>query len=1195
MWKKLICSVFSVVVLACTGTSVAQPLDPSLVGWWKFEEASGTLYDQTDYHNDGTSYNGVLYQQDGREGYGLGFDGVDDYVVVGTTARPTDTFSFGGWFKTSATHEIEGESTSGTGGTANQRYAFDPRHGGDLNGGAGLSVGTNGISVYEHGSNYMPATAVYVSDLGTGWNHIMVVYDNKRPTIYLNGDAVRTGFSSPREVVNAPIQLGGMAYGYFAGVMDEVRIYSRALSAAEIAELAFWPEAHNPNPADGATGVTSSLLQWKAGDSAAFHEVYFGTNPTPGPDEFRGQLKAATMVYYHVAGLTPGTWYYWRIDEVEADETTIHTGDVWSFFAPPLTAWNFSPVDGAEDVFTEVTLSWSPGQATIMYQLYFADDFNAVNDGTTEADKGITTEITYKLALLYPETVYYWRVDAFDGTTSTWHTGDVLSFTTIPGGTGRIIREVWQDIGAGTAIGGLTGNPNYPDDPTFWEFIDTFEGPVDVADNYGSRLRGWLFPPATGDYIFWLATDDQGQLWLSTDEDPANTEMIANVPGWVPSRDFDNTGGGSGGPEQKSAAITLQEGKAYYIEAMMKEGGGGDNIAVAWQGPIGTRQIISAEYISPTAYAPVRAYSPRPGDGATDVIETATLGWLAGANAAQHDVFLGTDRDAVASADTTTADIYRGRQALAATGYVPTESPLAWDTTYYWRIDEVNSVHPDALWKGNIWSFTTANFIIVDDFEEYDDFCNRIFYKWKDGWGYSADADCGVTASTGNGTGSTVGNLSAPYAEQTIIHGGLQAMPFEYDNHGTGGKARYSEASLEFATPQNWSRNNLKALTLWFRGEPANTPETLYVALEDSAAQVRVATHPDPELLQVAAWQQWNIPLTQFSGVNLASIKKVYLGVGNRSNPQMGGSGKLYIDDIRVYPPRCVPSLAKPALDLSENCVVDYADVEIIADRWLDSGFVITPVDPGTAGLVAHYPLNGNANDVVGGHNGTLNGNPQWVTGYLDRALRFGGSGDYVQVAYSPDFALNDFTVSAWVKVAADPGVFGILGTRAGADYTFDLKVMGNYVHGDIGNGTAWISTAIDIGSGDTGTTRQGGDLVVYRWYIIAYVIDNTNQEVRLYLDGDLKRTIGITGTPLLMQSGQSMRIGDVGNDVEWMNGLIDEVRIYDRALSAAQIAWLAGYTSPVSIPADLHEDDAINFKDLAVLGDSWLDEILWP
>ncbi|HCO92959.1 MAG TPA: hypothetical protein DIU00_03255, partial [Phycisphaerales bacterium] len=107
MCRKLMCLISSIIVPALILASPVIAADPSLVGWWKFEEASGTLLDQSDNHNDGTPFNGVLYQQAGQEGYALGFDGTDDYIVVGTTGRPTDTFSFGGWFKTSATHEID--------------------------------------------------------------------------------------------------------------------------------------------------------------------------------------------------------------------------------------------------------------------------------------------------------------------------------------------------------------------------------------------------------------------------------------------------------------------------------------------------------------------------------------------------------------------------------------------------------------------------------------------------------------------------------------------------------------------------------------------------------------------------------------------------------------------------------------------------------------------------------------------------------------------------------------------------------------------------------------------------------------------------------------------------------------------------------------------------------------------------------
>ncbi len=279
----------------------------------------------------------------------------------------------------------------------------------------------------------------------------------------------------------------------------------------------------------------------------------------------------------------------------------------------------------------------------------------------------------------------------------------------------------------------------------------------------------------------------------------------------------------------------------------------------------------------------------------------------------------------------------------------PPKVPLLWSKTYYWRIDEISGAD---VWKGVVWSFTTANYILVDDFEDYtDDVGRRVFQTWKDGWGFSEPAP----GYPGNGTGSTVGYAQPPFAEQNTVHSGSQSMPLGYDNSGATGKARYSETFREWASPQNWTRNNVKALTVWFYGALANDAAQLYVALEDNAGHIKVVNHPDPEATQKPGWREWNIELTQFSasGVNLAAVKKMYIGLGNRSSPTVGGTGTIFIDDIRVYPSRCVPSMGTPAADLSGNCVVDAADVDILANLWLDTGFQVTPVDPGTTGLIA--------------------------------------------------------------------------------------------------------------------------------------------------------------------------------------------------------------------------------------------------
>jgi len=147
-------------------------------------------------------------------------------------------------------------------------------------------------------------------------------------------------------------------------------------------------------------------------------------------------------------------------------------------------------------------------------------------------------------------------------------------------GSGTILREYWTGIDGG-AVTDLTGNPAYPDSPTGTDFLTSFEAPTDWADSYGTRVRGFVTAPVSGQYTFWIASDDNSVLYLSTDKDPANKVQIASVSSWTGSRQFDTYA------EQKSAAITLVAGQKYYIEAIQKEGGGGDNLAVRWQLPGG--------------------------------------------------------------------------------------------------------------------------------------------------------------------------------------------------------------------------------------------------------------------------------------------------------------------------------------------------------------------------------------------------------------------------------------------------------------------------------------------------------------------------------------------------------------------------------------------------------------------------------
>jgi hypothetical protein len=157
-----------------------------------------------------------------------------------------------------------------------------------------------------------------------------------------------------------------------------------------------------------------------------------------------------------------------------------------------------------------------------------------------------------------------------------------------------LLREVYEGIG-GTAVSDLTSAARFPDSPSSTGYVtDFFEAPTDVMENYGQRLRGYIIAPLTGNYTFWFASDDGGQLWLSTDDSPVNRKKIAEVTGWTNSREWTREAG------QKSSAIALEAGRAYYVEALMKEAGGGDNLAVRWLRPDGVDETpIPAEHLLP--------------------------------------------------------------------------------------------------------------------------------------------------------------------------------------------------------------------------------------------------------------------------------------------------------------------------------------------------------------------------------------------------------------------------------------------------------------------------------------------------------------------------------------------------------------------------------------------------------------------
>jgi hypothetical protein len=1021
-------------VVLCSNASAA-----GLVGWWTFDETSGnTAKDSSGKGNDGRIVGNAKWVP-GKIGGALEFDG-STYVDCGNkpslNVREQITMSF--WFKVKAFQ--------------NTWEAFLAKGDGAYR--ASRSAGTgNSVHMGITGGNYFDATAPIVTD--DQWHHYAGIYDGTTATIYVDGvqAAQRTYGGQIGDSSNYNFYIGENAQAtgrMLHGLMDDVRIYDRALTEQQLLDLITsgvgpsWKKAEKPVPANGATGIMVPLLQWSPGESAKLHNVYLGTSPDLTAANLVGPRLPMAMFYYAM-GLTPGTTYYWRIDEIEADGKTTYTGDLWSFTAAPTSAFAPNPRSGDKWIAVDVTLVWQPGQGATAHEVYFGTDKDAVANRDASAFQGKQVAPSYTPGALNENTKYYWAVDEITGT-GTKNVGDLWSFTTFTPG-GGVKGEYFNGMTPSgmpaltridPAIDFSWGDPGGPG------------APVGV-DQFSARWTADLDIAIADSYTFITSSDDGVRLWLGD-------EQI--VDNWTDHGTADNY----------STPIALEPG-IYPLRMEYYENGGGAVARLFWQTPSMARQIIPAGPLQP----PVRARALYPTSGDVNIPQDVTLMWGAGEKALQHQVYFGEDAEAVANATPDSSGIYKGQQALDKNTFDP--GTLEWNKTYYWRVDEVNDAATGSPWKGAVWSFTTADFIVVDNFESYNDEVDkgtRIYETWIDG--------------QTNLTTSTVGNWDPPFAEQTIVHGGRQSMPVDYNNINS---PFYAEAEREFSPLQNWTVNGVTDLSLFFRGrpaafvegadgaitmsgsghdiwdaaddfrfackrlngdgsivarvdsvantnawakaglmiretldggakmaymvvtpgsgvsfgwrttadatpeqvnnavitapqwvkltrkgdvftaqysadgnawtdlpkadgtpvsvlltgsvyiglcvtshdaalvttatfsnitaggtgawqvaavgddpEPANSPQSLYLVVEDSAGKSKVITHPDAGAANVTAWTEWKIPLGDLAGVNLAKVKKLYIGVGDRANPAADGSGRIYIDDIRVTKPQ---------------------------------------------------------------------------------------------------------------------------------------------------------------------------------------------------------------------------------------------------------------------------------------------------
>jgi len=407
-----------VMALALAVNSATGDITEGLLGYWPLD---GDAVDLSGNSHDGTLIGDAGFVDDAAFGSALELDGDGDYVDMQGYEGPMQSpWTLACWVKTTGTGDMDILSWGTEGGGLKVEFRFNAgllriEHGnGNIRGDVPANDGE-----WHHAVAQLPAGGVM--------KDVLFYLDGVSLDIFQIGNGDNPFITAPDIDFNIG-RSGPRGDRHYTGLIDEVRIYDRILTTDEIKQLAAQPKARRPDPADGAASVEMPLLQWTPGDTAILHNLYLGTSPDLTEADLVAPQQPVAL-YYHAAGLTPGVTYYWRVDEIEIDMSTVHTGDVWSFTAQDIKAYNPSPTDGANDAAPAAMLAWLPGKAAITHKLYLGEDADAVGQGTAEVDKGELEEPAFTPDPLQSGTTYFWRVDGMlpDGTIQT---GDVWSFTT---------------------------------------------------------------------------------------------------------------------------------------------------------------------------------------------------------------------------------------------------------------------------------------------------------------------------------------------------------------------------------------------------------------------------------------------------------------------------------------------------------------------------------------------------------------------------------------------------------------------------------------------------------------------------------------------------------------------------------------------------------------------------------------------
>ncbi len=740
------------------------------------------------------------------------------------------------------------------------------------------------------------------------------------------------------------------------------------------------------------------------------------------------------------------------------------------------------PKDGATDVPRDVVLTWRPSQTAIAHDVYFgtsADDVSnadRANPGSVLVGQGQDPNTYDPDGMLEFSQTYFWRIDEVNAPpTNSIFPGAVWSFTTEPFAypvEGIAVTTNTMTNGSQVPENVVNGSGLNADDQHSTEQIDMWAGTAPAGEVPYIRFD---FDKVYKLHEMLVWNYNLGfEMFLGIGLKDVLIEYSEDGENWTVLGDVVFAQGPGASDYTANTQVSFEGATASHVRLTV-------NSAYGNSGMIGLSEVRFM-------YIPVLPREPQPADGSTNLAINTTLSWRGGREAASHEIYLGTDPNAMAMAGSTTESRYN--------------PDLDLDTTYSWQIVEVNEAEMPPAWAGDIWTFTTQEYIEVEGFETYNDDIEAgtvIWQSWIDG----------IDDST-NG-GGVVGYGQSPFAEETIVRSGLQSMPFSFENDSA---SAISEADRTLSPAQDWTTNGIKTLSLWFYGAAGNVGQ-LYVKINGTKVLYDGAATDIANPL----WQAWNIDLT---GMNVSHVTTLTLGV------QGTGSGMIFVDDIRLY--------AKAAE-------------------------TIMPVEPEMASLVGRWAFDGDLTDGSGhGHNGTMIGDGITFANDTTRGQVLslpGGDDIYVSIGSVGISGTMPRTIACWAKAdnTEIPDwslIFGFTGTDTGEG--------GNGSHFNIGS----LGGPGGVGVHCWGWEETiFSDEEALEWHHYAMSYDGTT--IRYYGDGrPMDTDPAKSNVQDLSISADRVHVGSRITQTSSFPGRVDDAVIYNVQLTDGEVAWIAGRRAPL-------------------------------